>query len=122
MRICFSIVTNKLRFGKSVRKLSDDLSESPPSCLLLPKVNLAESRGAAGVILYTDPADVAVMGPEAVYSSTLMMPPDGVQQGTVKLMHGDPLTPHYPATGDALGGFFDFGLGIVLFVWLYRLN
>ena len=67
------------------------------------QASMAESRGAAGVIFYTDPADYAVMGTESVYPDTVMMPPTGVQLGTVKLTDGDPLTPFYPSIGIFIG-------------------
>ena len=66
------------------------------------KVAGAEARGAIGVVLFTDPADYALFGPDAVYPGTVMMPPQGTQQGTAKLVDGDPLTPFYPAIGELL--------------------
>lgn len=67
--------------------------------IFLLQVVSAEARGASGVIFYTDPEDYAVLGPDAVYPNTVMMPPSGTQLGTVKLVEGDPLTPYYPAIG-----------------------
>ncbi|XP_047497412.1 N-acetylated-alpha-linked acidic dipeptidase 2-like isoform X1 [Penaeus chinensis] len=61
----------------------------------------AERRGAAGVILYTDPQQYAPMGEDAVYPKTVYMPGSGVQVGTVLLTDGDPLTPFYPAVASA---------------------
>lgn len=61
----------------------------------------AEQRGALGLILFSDPADYATRGPDAVYPDTVMMPPSAAPLGTVKLMDGDPLTPYYPAIESA---------------------
>ncbi|XP_014663575.1 PREDICTED: N-acetylated-alpha-linked acidic dipeptidase 2-like [Priapulus caudatus] len=65
------------------------------------KVLNAEKVGAAGIILFTDPADVALDGWNSVYPDTWWMPPNGVQRGTVRKSSGDPLTPGYPATDDS---------------------
>ncbi|KAF2350347.1 PA domain, partial [Trinorchestia longiramus] len=64
-------------------------------------VSFAEELGAAGVLLYTDPADYALDGPDSVYPQSVMMPPSGTQLGTVKLTDGDPLTPFYPSIESA---------------------
>lgn len=61
----------------------------------------AEKRGAAGVILYTDPQQYAPLGEDAVYPNTVYMPASGVQAGTVLLADGDPLTPFYPSVGES---------------------
>ncbi|XP_042894430.1 putative N-acetylated-alpha-linked acidic dipeptidase isoform X2 [Penaeus japonicus] len=61
----------------------------------------AEKRGAAGVILYTDPQQYAPLGEDAVYPNTVYMPASGVQAGTVLLADGDPLTPFYPSVESA---------------------
>lgn len=65
------------------------------------KVVNAQSAGAAGMILYSDPANYAVDGWDKVYPNSWWLPPSGVQRGTVRTTHGDPLTPGYPATDDA---------------------
>lgn len=64
------------------------------------KVRFAEERGAAGVILYTDPQDAAPLGPEATYPKTVYAPPGSTQLGSLSLQ-GDLLTPGYPATESA---------------------
>ncbi|KAK8386994.1 hypothetical protein O3P69_017973 [Scylla paramamosain] len=56
------------------------------------KVRFAESRGAAAVVLYTDPADAAPLGPLHTYPSTVFAPPGATQLGSLKLQ-GDLLTP-----------------------------
>ncbi|KAF2349679.1 Transferrin receptor-like dimerization domain [Trinorchestia longiramus] len=63
--------------------------------------DLAEKRGALGLILFSDPADYAPRGTDQVYPDTVMMPPSAAQLGTVKLVDGDPLTPFYPAIESA---------------------
>jgi N-acetylated-alpha-linked acidic dipeptidase len=60
-------------------------------------------HGAAGLIMYSDPADDGfVRGP--VYPDGPWRAPDGIQRGTVyrwTLYTGDPLTPGWAATKDA---------------------
>lgn len=62
------------------------------------KARLAESHGAAAVILYSDPADVAPLGPSETYPTTVYAPPGATQLGSLR-MQGDLLTPGYPAVG-----------------------
>lgn len=54
-----------------------------------------ERAGAIGVILYSDPQEVALEGlePENVYPNTFFLPDTGMQRGTVNNGDGDPLTP-----------------------------
>uniref|UniRef100_T1JDS1 Peptidase M28 domain-containing protein n=1 Tax=Strigamia maritima TaxID=126957 RepID=T1JDS1_STRMM len=63
------------------------------------KVDNAAKRGAIGVILYTDPEEVAEAGTNAsmVYNNTRWLPGDGMQRGSVYEEIGDPLTPRLPA-------------------------
>ena len=63
------------------------------------QVKGAETRGALGVILFSDPKDVAQEGRNRTYPDTWWMPGMAVQSGTVYLGHGDPLTPFYPSIG-----------------------
>eukprot|EP01006_Ploeotia_vitrea_P030379 TRINITY_DN62826_c0_g1_i1.p1 TRINITY_DN62826_c0_g1~~TRINITY_DN62826_c0_g1_i1.p1 ORF type:complete len:748 (-),score=53.37 TRINITY_DN62826_c0_g1_i1:1513-3756(-) len=60
------------------------------------KVQLAEARGAVGVLIYLDPADV---GPAkgAVYPKGPWANNSTVQRGTVYVGNGDPLTPGWPS-------------------------
>ncbi|OJJ51523.1 hypothetical protein ASPZODRAFT_2107315 [Penicilliopsis zonata CBS 506.65] len=64
------------------------------------KVKAAELAGAAGCIIYSDPAqDGFVQGP--AYPDGRFMPADGVQRGAVSLMSwvvGDVLTPGFAST------------------------
>ncbi|XP_042222207.1 N-acetylated-alpha-linked acidic dipeptidase 2-like [Homarus americanus] len=62
---------------------------------------MAETKGAVGVVLYSDPADYAPNGSDFVYPHSSYMPPSAAPFGTVKLVDGDPLTPFYPATESA---------------------
>ncbi|KAJ1925808.1 Vacuolar protein sorting-associated protein 70 [Tieghemiomyces parasiticus] len=66
------------------------------------KVMLAEAAGAAGVLIYSDPADDGyARGP--VYPDGPFRPAGSVERGSVLFMNqypGDPLTPGEAATGD----------------------
>nr|XP_045616000.1 glutamate carboxypeptidase 2-like [Procambarus clarkii] len=61
------------------------------------KVMLAEARGAKGVILYSDPADVAPLGANLTFPSTVFAPPGATRLDSLRFQ-GDLLTPGYPAT------------------------
>ncbi|XP_064116822.1 LOW QUALITY PROTEIN: N-acetylated-alpha-linked acidic dipeptidase 2-like [Macrobrachium nipponense] len=62
---------------------------------------IAEARGAVGVVLFSDPIDYSPEGSSFVYPNSYFMPPSAAPFGTVKLVDGDPLTPFYPATESA---------------------
>lgn len=64
-------------------------------------MELAERKGAVGVILYSDPKDFAQDGRNRTYPDSWWMPGMAVQSGTVYLGGGDPLTPFYPSLGKA---------------------
>jgi len=67
------------------------------------KVRGAEERGAAGVLIYSDPADDGYMQGD-IYPYGPMRPETGIQRGSVQYMFiypGDPLTPGWGATGAA---------------------
>uniref|UniRef100_A0A0M3HXJ4 PA domain-containing protein n=1 Tax=Ascaris lumbricoides TaxID=6252 RepID=A0A0M3HXJ4_ASCLU len=66
------------------------------------KVRNAQMNGAIGAILYSDPAEVARMGPypEKVYPNTEWMPLEGAQRGSIMRGNGDPLSPLYPSKKD----------------------
>ncbi|XP_066959456.1 putative N-acetylated-alpha-linked acidic dipeptidase isoform X1 [Macrobrachium rosenbergii] len=63
----------------------------------------AEVRGAAGVLLYSDPASVCPDGctPNVTYPNTIYNPMEAVQLGTTYLNNGDPLTPFRPSIDSA---------------------
>ena len=63
------------------------------------QVALAETKGAIGAVLYSDPKDFAQKGRNDVYNNSIWMPGKAAQLGTVYLGNGDPLTPNYPAIG-----------------------
>ncbi len=63
----------------------------------LVQINLAAECGAAGAILYNDPADSAPEGENQTYPKTWWLPPSGVQRGNLRTVKGDPLTPDVPA-------------------------
>jgi len=67
------------------------------------KVRNCQDRGAVGVILFSDPADVAVQGttPDKVYPNTFFLPGSGVQRGSTYIGDGDPLSPLWPSVEDA---------------------
>ncbi|XP_010219832.1 PREDICTED: glutamate carboxypeptidase 2-like [Tinamus guttatus] len=62
------------------------------------KVKNAESAGAKGVILYSDPADYCAPGVNP-YPAGWNLPGGGAQRGNILNLNGagDPLTPGYPA-------------------------
>ena len=62
------------------------------------KANFAEQRGAAGVLIYSDPEDI-VKGP--VYPEGPWKPASSVQRGSVWLGDGDPSTPQWASTPEA---------------------
>ena len=67
------------------------------------KPKLAQDHGAAGCIIYSDPADDGY-SQDAVYPNGPARPPHGFQRGSVADMPiypGDPLTPGIGATADA---------------------
>ncbi|XP_057377944.1 N-acetylated-alpha-linked acidic dipeptidase 2-like [Daphnia carinata] len=63
--------------------------------------DLAEKKGAAGVLLYSDPKEFAKKGRNETYPDSWWMPGMAVQSGTIMLGNGDPLTPFYPAIESA---------------------
>lgn len=67
------------------------------------KLAHAQERGAKGVILFSDPEDVAQEGvePQKVYPNTWWLPGSGIQRGTTFIGNGDPLTPGWPSTEHA---------------------
>ncbi|XP_064110494.1 N-acetylated-alpha-linked acidic dipeptidase 2-like isoform X2 [Macrobrachium nipponense] len=67
------------------------------------KVTIAQERNATGIILFSDPNDVAATGtsPADVYPNSFWIPGSGMQRGTTYDGLGDPLTPGWPSTRDA---------------------
>jgi len=67
------------------------------------KVKEAQDRGAAGVLIYSDPRDDGYMAGE-VYPDGPMRPESAIQRGSVLFlshMPGDPSTPGWPSTSGA---------------------
>jgi N-acetylated-alpha-linked acidic dipeptidase len=67
------------------------------------KVFEAQKRGAAGVIIYSDPADDGYMKGD-IYPDGPMRPPGALQRGSVQFLShgpGDPQTPGYASTPSA---------------------
>ncbi|KAB7496030.1 N-acetylated-alpha-linked acidic dipeptidase-like protein [Armadillidium nasatum] len=67
------------------------------------KIRNAEQFGANGIIIFSDPEDVAADGiaSENVYDHTWWLPGTGMQRGSTYLGDGDPLTPGWPSTEHA---------------------
>ena len=67
------------------------------------KVHNCQNKGAIGMILFSDPADVAVNGtkPKDVYPNTIFLPGTGVQRGSTYIGDGDPLSPHWASVPHA---------------------
>jgi N-acetylated-alpha-linked acidic dipeptidase len=64
------------------------------------KAREAEKRGAAALLLYSDPQDDGYVRGD-VYPAGPMRNPDGVQRGSVFNGDGDPTTPGWPSTAGA---------------------
>jgi N-acetylated-alpha-linked acidic dipeptidase len=64
------------------------------------KAREAEKHGAAGLLIYSDPADDGFMRGD-VYPAGPMRPANGVQRGSVMNPNGDPSTPGYPSVAGA---------------------
>ena len=67
------------------------------------KVYEAQQRGAAGVLIYSDPADDGYMKGD-VYPDGPMRPPSAIQRGSVQFLSrqpGDPSTPGYPSRDES---------------------
>jgi N-acetylated-alpha-linked acidic dipeptidase len=67
------------------------------------KAQVAEENGAAGLIIYSDPADDGYMQGD-MYPHGPMRPPEAIQRGSLLYIFnypGDPLTPGWAATKDA---------------------
>ncbi|MGE0456299.1 MAG: M28 family metallopeptidase, partial [Vicinamibacteria bacterium] len=67
------------------------------------KVKEAQDRGAAGVLIFSDPADDGYMRGD-VYPDGPMRPPSAIQRGSVQFLSlgpGDPSTPGWPSTANA---------------------
>ena len=73
------------RYGKSYRGI---------------KAREAENHGAAGLIIYSDPAEDGYVRGD-IYPTGPMRPPQGIQRGSVMNPDGDPSTPGYASTADA---------------------
>ncbi|XP_022242586.1 N-acetylated-alpha-linked acidic dipeptidase 2-like [Limulus polyphemus] len=67
------------------------------------KVENAQIRGAVGVVLFSDPSEVARNGtePQNVFPNSWWVPGTAIQRGNIKLVKGDPVTPNYPSVDGA---------------------
>lgn len=71
--------------------------------LFLNQVKAASDFGAAGIILFSDPINVAPFPSIPVYPDSWWLPPTGIQRGSILLLsgeNGDPQTPRFPSTGN----------------------
>ncbi|XP_008071194.1 N-acetylated-alpha-linked acidic dipeptidase-like protein [Carlito syrichta] len=59
----------------------------------------AAKHGVAGVLVYTDPADIndGLSSPGETFPNSWYLPPSGVERGSYYEYFGDPLTPYLPA-------------------------
>ncbi|KAL0630072.1 Aminopeptidase NAALADL1 [Plecturocebus cupreus] len=59
----------------------------------------AAKHGVAGVLVYTDPADIndGLSSPSETFPNSWYLPPSGVERGSYYEYFGDPLTPYFPA-------------------------
>uniref|UniRef100_G1R094 Aminopeptidase NAALADL1 n=1 Tax=Nomascus leucogenys TaxID=61853 RepID=G1R094_NOMLE len=59
----------------------------------------AAKHGVAGVLVYTDPADIndGLSSPNETFPNSWYLPPSGVERGSYYEYFGDPLTPYLPA-------------------------
>ncbi|EHH22711.1 hypothetical protein EGK_06031 [Macaca mulatta] len=59
----------------------------------------AAKHGVAGVLVYTDPADIndGLSLPNETFPNSWYLPPSGVERGSYYKYFGDPLTPYLPA-------------------------
>lgn len=66
------------------------------------KVINAQDNGCIGVILFSDPEEVAANGTTKfdVYPYTFWLPESGIQRGTLAKDNGDPETPFWPSLPD----------------------
>ena len=67
------------------------------------KAKNAEDYGCVGLVIFSDPADVAGEGQAAedVYPNSMFLPDTGIQRGSLLLSDGDPETPNWPSLPNA---------------------
>ncbi len=78
------------------------------------KVRNAQKRGAAGILIFSDPADDGFAKGD-VYPNGRFRPPSAIQRGSVQFLSlgpGDPLTPYGPSTAGAKRIPIDNGSGL----------
>ena len=61
------------------------------------QVKHAQDCGAIGVLLYSDPAEVARTGFNNTYPKSWWLPPTATQRGSIMNVYGDPLTRGLPS-------------------------
>ena len=67
------------------------------------KVHNCQNAGGIGIIMFSDPGDVAISGtePENVYPNTIFLPGSGIQRGSTYIGDGDPLSPEWASVENA---------------------
>lgn len=72
-------------------------------CVLCLKAINGARFGVAGVLVYTDPADIndgKMSDANETYPHSWYLPPSGVERGSFNGYFGDLLTPYYAAKGN----------------------
>lgn len=64
---------------------------------MLQQVANAETFGAKGAILFSDPANYAPAGVDDTFPKSWWLPETGSQRGSIMAVNGDPLTPDLPS-------------------------
>ena len=83
-----------IRLRRSAKKW---LGSNRLNVALFVKVQNAENCGAAGALLYSDPADYSPEGMNNTFPKTWWLPGTGTQRGNIWFSDGDPLTPLLPS-------------------------
>ena len=60
---------------------------------------LAETHGCSGLVIFSDPVDYAPSNGPPIFPNGPMLPPTGIQRGSLMILDEDPLTPGLPSIG-----------------------
>ena len=94
------------------QKLRDDLGVSVEGKICIArygkiyrgnKVHHCQNEGGIGIIMFSDPGDVAHLGtePKDVYPNSIFLPGSGIQRGSTYIGDGDPLSPTWASVENA---------------------
>ncbi|XP_025771271.1 N-acetylated-alpha-linked acidic dipeptidase-like protein [Puma concolor] len=88
----------RLREGAE-QDMTSPLLSPKHSLIPLPQAINAAKHGVAGVLVYTDPADIndGHSSASQTFPNSWRLPPSGVERGSYYEYFGDPLTPYLPA-------------------------